>query len=170
MKIFAKIKEKGLALRKPIEQEVIVAVPDIKEYLVREYERVNNLKLINEGLQQQLEKTKETEMKYDAAMVTLDEYSKRLELAESKIKSLQGTKEFLESRLQGERDKVNSYAIKFTEAALTKEAIQEEIILEFKNNLVEKFNEVKGNLSKAIVAKIINETKFSPTEKGGEKE
>ena len=167
MKFFTRIKEKALVLRKPIEQEVIVSVPDIKEYLVREYERVNNLKLINEGLEQRLEAAKETELKYSASMVTLDEYSKRLDIAEEKIKSLQRIREDLENRLNAERGKVNSYAIKFTQAALTKEAIQEEIILDFKKFLVEKFNEVKGNLSKAMVAEIINETKFSPSEKGG---
>ena len=63
-------------------------------------------------------------------------------------------------------DELNSYKIMFHDATLTKEAIKDEVVFEFKNNLVEAFNAVKGNLSKSIVAKIINETDIHPTEKG----
>jgi hypothetical protein len=55
-------------------------------------------------------------------------------------------------------------------AALTKEEIKEDVLCEFKSNLVEKINAVKGNLSKSFVAVIINETELHPTEKGGEQE
>lgn len=87
MKLFGKFKEKRLTTMTDNEREVVVAVPDIKEYLVREYNRANDLKLIIEGQEQQLEKAEETKLKYDAALVTLDEYSKRLERAESEIET-----------------------------------------------------------------------------------
>ena len=53
------IKEKALVKRKGNGREIAVSVPDIKEYLVREYNRVNDLKLINEGLEQELERAQE---------------------------------------------------------------------------------------------------------------
>ncbi len=156
MNIFSKFKEKSLSLRKPASEEVIVAVPDIKEYLVKEYERVNDLKLINEGLQQQLEKTKETEIKYDAAMVTLDEYSKRLKQSEREIIGWENRVKSLEHKLRDARNEINSYKIKFNEVAVTKEEIKAEIIEEVKKALILTFQNHKGALSKKSACEIID--------------
>ena len=59
--------------RTPVTKEVsVISVPDIKEYLVREYERVEELRLQNEELINQVEQYRELQLKYDAALVTLD--------------------------------------------------------------------------------------------------
>ena len=54
-----------------------VSVPDIKEYLVREYERVKLLEQQIDRLKAELEATEEIKIKYDAALVTLDAYSQK---------------------------------------------------------------------------------------------
>ena len=172
MSIFSKIKEKSLIARKPKEEEIVVAVPDIKEYLVREYERVNNLKLINEGLEQQIEKIKETELKYDATLVTLDEYSRRLEMAEGEIRKWKSRVESAEHNVKLARNEVNSYKIKFNEIAVTREEITDEIAEMVKKELISKFENHKGALSKKTACEIIGEYKTNyyadkPTEKGG---
>ena len=68
-----------------VDAPITVAVPDIKDYLVKEYERVNELKLSTEKLEEDLELSRETKLKYEATLVTLDEYSKRLKNAENEI-------------------------------------------------------------------------------------
>ena len=164
MKLFKKKEETALVEK---ENPVVVSVPDIKEYLVREYDRVNSLVLEKEKLEEELKMAEELKLKYDATLVTLDEYSKRLKNAEFKIESEKNNTERVKNTLNATREELNAYKIKFNEAAITKEEITDEIVLEFKNSLVEELNKVKGNLSKSLVAKIINETKIHPTEKGG---
>lgn len=167
MKLFGR-KDKTAIV--PKERPITVAVPDIKEYLVREYERVNELKQYVENLENKLEQAKEVELKYEATLVTLDEYSKRIKLTENKLVEEKEKVVVAQREIRAYRDEVNTYKIRLHDAALTKESMRDEIISEFKNNLVENFNAVKGNLSKSIVAKIINETGLHPTEKGGVKE
>lgn len=165
MNWFKKKDENALVVQ---ENPVVVSVPDIKEYLVKEYERVNALIRKNEELQVKIEQLEEIQLKYDATLVTLDEYSKRLKIAEDKFETQKADKEKIYKAFKQAKDEINSYKIKFNELAITKEEIADEIVLEFKCNLAEEFNKVKGNLSKSIVAKIINETKLDhPTEKGG---
>lgn len=162
MNWFKKKEETALVVQ---ENPVVVSVPDIKEYLVKEYERVNSLALEKEKLEEELRLAEEIKFKYEAALVTLDEYSKRLKNAEFKIETEKNNTERIKNKLNATRDELNSYKIKFNDLALTKEAMKAEIVIEFKNNLVERFNAVKGNLSKSIVATIINETELHPTEK-----
>jgi multidrug resistance efflux pump len=165
MKLFGRKGETALVVK---EQPVVVSVPDIKEYLVNEYERVDKLRQKNEYLELQLEQARETKYKYDAALVTLDEYKKRLERAEQLLDKEKQKSEDARKETAKVKDEINSYKIILHDAALTKEAIADEIVCEFKSNLVENFNKIKGNLSKSIVAVIINETELHPTEKGGE--
>lgn len=135
----------------------VVSVPDIKEYLVREYERVNELKIQNEKLVEQLEQMRELQLKYDAALVTLDEYSKRQEIAKSELQRERERTERARQEADRQRDLVNSYKIQFNNAAVTKEQIKDEIIAEVKNGLVEQISNYKGNLSKTVVRAIIAE-------------
>jgi hypothetical protein len=134
----------------------VISVPDIKEYLVKEYERVNDLKLENERLREQLEQARELKLKYDAALVTLDEYSKRQEIAKLE---LQREKERTAKARQDAdqcRDLANTYKIQFNNAAITKEQIKDEITSEIKAAIIERIRSHKGNLSKQTVCEIIS--------------
>ncbi len=153
--LIEKIYEKSLAKRQCDEKQITVAVPDIKEYLAKEYERVNALKLINEGLEQELEQSRETETKYKATLVTLDEYCKRLKQAESDIESQKIRAQNAREDLKAARDEINSYRIKFNNIAITKKEIESEIVEEIKTELILIFNSQKGNLSKKSACEII---------------
>lgn len=155
MSWFGKIKETGLVHRKSNDREVTVSVPDIKEYLVREYNRVNELKLVNEGLQQQVEEAEELKLKYDATLVTLDEYRRRLERAETEIKTWKENCQRARQDVRAAKDEVNSYKIKFNEAAITKLEIEKEIVDDVKSDIISLFRSLKGNLSKKIVCEVI---------------
>ena len=150
---------KLLAIFKPkpkIENKLaLVSVPDIKEYLVREYERVNELKIQNETLVEQLEQMRDLQLKYDAALVTLDEYAKRQEVAKCELQRERERTEKARQEADKQRDLVNSYKIQFNNAAVTREQIKDEIISEVKNGLIEQISNFKGNLSKTMVREII---------------
>lgn len=140
------------------DRSVVVSVPDIKEYLVKEYDRSNSLQLHNEYLEQTIEKYKETEMKYDATLVTLDQYSKRLEKAEDKISEEKKKTEAAKQETASIRDELNAYKIKFNNAAITKQEIKDEIVKETKQAIMDQIFNHKGNLSKQAACEIILNT------------
>ena len=72
-------------LKKQTKSDVVsVPVPDLKQYLVQEFEKARDRELIIEGLQQQLEAAEIVEQKYGAVLVTLEDYQRRLDDAETK--------------------------------------------------------------------------------------
>lgn len=141
--------------RKKEEEMPVIRVPDIKDYLVREYERVGNLKCQNDYLMNELEKAREVQLKYEAALVTLDEYSKRLELAGLELQRERARTARAREDADKQRDLVNTFKIQFNNAAVTKEQIKDEIIAEVKAGIVDMINSFKGNLSKKTVCEIV---------------
>lgn len=151
--------KKNLAEKENKGQELVIAVPDIKDYLVREYERVAVLKLKNEELERKLKDAEELKLKYDAAMVTLDEYSRRLALYDSKIDNEKTNTKNVMASLVKTRDELNTYKIKFNEIAVTKEEIADEIVEKTKAALISIINEHKGVLGKKIACELISNYK-----------
>lgn len=140
--------------------EISIAVPDIKQYLVDEYERTRVLQLTNESLEQQLEEAKAIKLKYDAALVTLDEYSRRIKSSEFSITREKEKNANMQQELSKMRDELNSYKIQMTRAAITKEDMRDEIVEAYKQELIDKINKHKGNLSKKIVCDLIADGMF----------
>ena len=156
MKLFKKKEDALIPQNKP----VVVSVPDIKEYLVQEYEKVNLLRQEKESLEDELELAKETEEKYKAALVTLDEYSKRLARADELLEKEKNKTKAANERANTIKDELNSYKIKFNTIAITKEEITDEVIDKFKKVLVSNITNIKGSLSKKVVCQIIDDTKL----------
>ena len=138
------------------DRAIVVAVPDIKEYLVKEYERSNSLQLRNERLEQMLEKSKETELKYNATLVTLDEYSKRLESADKKVEAAKKQTEDARQETANVRNELNSYKIKLNDAAITKQEIKDEVVCQTKQAIIDLIRCCKGNLSKQAVCDLVS--------------
>lgn len=153
MNLFKRKDETALVVKEP---PITVAVPDIKQYLVNEYERVADLKSKLESYEEKLDIARETDYKYKATLVTLDEYSKRLKHSEELLEKEKSKTEQARQEVAVAKDELNTYKIMLHDAALTREAIKDEIIAEFKADLVEKINEIKGNLSKKCVLEVIN--------------
>ena len=136
-------------------RKIVVAVPDIKEHLVREYERVRELQKHITNLETQLDATREVKLKYDAALVTLDEYSKRFALYETKLKEEKQRSAGLIVQLSAKNDELNTYKIKLHDAGITKEEIADKIIADFQTDLISEIVNYKGHLSKNTVCRII---------------
>jgi hypothetical protein len=142
--------------KRPTADEMpVIKVPDIKEYLVQEYGRVRELQNQNEYLRNQVDQARELKLKYDAALVTLDEYSKRQELAKIELQREKDRTEKARQEADKLRDIANTYKIQFNNAALTKEQIKDEIIAEVKDEIIAKVDSFRGNLSKEKVRAII---------------
>ena len=140
----------------PIADEMpVIKVPDIKDYLVREYERAGGLKRQNDYLLNELEKAREVQLKYDAALVTLDEYAKRLELVNLDLQREREKTARAREDADKQRDLVNTYKIQFNNAAVIKEQIKEEVAAEVRASIVDRINRFKGNLSKKVACEIV---------------
>ena len=154
MKLFRRKEEAALIVK---ESEVVsVAVPDIKQYLVNEYERVEGLKAKLIEYETKLEEAEELKFKYDATLVTLDEYSKRLKQADDNIEKEKQKVVNARNETAKAKDELNTIKIKLHDTALTKEAMKDEIIEEFKVELKEKVSNYKGNLSKKYIFWLID--------------
>ena len=136
-----------------------ISVPDIKEYLMKEYERSRGLEARIEELNAALIDAREFKIKYDAAMVTLDEYSKRINRQEETILSQQNDVRQAEEEVLRMNDELNSYRIRMNDAALTRNEIIDEIIADTKAAIIEELSNHKGNLSKASACIIVKKTK-----------
>ena len=154
MKLFKRKEETALIVKEP--EVVSVAVPDIKQYLVNEYERVEGLKTKLIEYETKLEEAEELKFKYDATLVTLDEYSKRLKQADDNIEKEKQKVVNARNETAKAKDELNTIKIKLHDTALTKEAMKDEIIEEFKAELKEKVSNYKGNLSKKYVFWLID--------------
>lgn len=132
-----------------------VQVKDIKEYLLEEYERSQLLYDQNQELRKKLLEAEEVKIKYDATLVTIDEYQERLKKYEKKF--LDYENEFQKCRQETEevRDELNNYKIKFQRASITKDEIKMEIVHEVKEKIINAIMTHKGNLSKAKTVDII---------------
>ena len=140
------------------QQEIAtVQVRDIKQYLVDEYERSRKLFEQNEYLRKQLEKTEETRTKYDATLVTLDEYKKRLESKERAIERRNDAIDSMREQIRSLQEELNDYKIAFSRASITRDEIKEEVIDATKAQLIGKFAIQKGTISKQRIVEIIRE-------------
>lgn len=154
-KFKGKIEEKRLVKVSDYEKSLIVSVPDIKAYLIAEFERNNNLQLSVDGMKQKIEEAEEIKLKYEASLVTLDAYKRRVDSLESRLASEQRATANARQDTANAVDELNSYKIKLNNAALTKEEIADEVAEETKQKIIAKINNHKGNLSKKIVIEII---------------
>ncbi|MBR5782889.1 MAG: hypothetical protein IKY33_01535 [Clostridia bacterium] len=150
----------ALFRKKPVEiaaeeAPVTITVPDIKEYLLKEYERTAALQQRIAELEAELEEALVLDPKYKATLVTLNEYSKRLSVAEEHIERLKAEKEKVRRDAVCARDEINSYKIKLNNAAIEKEEMRAEVEEELRAVLIQKINAHKGNVSKKIVCEII---------------
>lgn len=71
----------GLSIKKK------VSINDIKQYLVDEFENTKNLQKQVYSLQDKIKECAETQLKYDTTLLTLDEYKKRLQEKDVRIKN-----------------------------------------------------------------------------------
>ena len=152
---------------KPLEVEIVereverrqelatVQVRDIKEYLLDEYERSQKLFEQNEKLKVQILEVEEIKIKYDATLVTLDEYKARLESYDRRFLEQEEKLQQAKEKTMQTRDELNDYKIKFQRASITKEEIKAEIEMEVKNDILDRIMKHKGNLSKKTAADII---------------
>jgi len=162
------IKEKILALI-PKKQETEVKeikVPDLKQYLVNGYEEIRQVKQKNIELQDKLEEESKNKQLYEGALVTLSEFQKRDEENKKEITRLENKLENKQQEIESLNSTLNTYKINEYEFTKKKSEIENQIekarkeeLSSYKEKLIQKIENTKGNLSKSKIISIIESIK-----------
>ena len=143
-----------------------VSVSDIKQYLVDEYK--NNEKKQKEiyKLQDELKDKVKIQIKYETALVTLDEYKKRLEDRDSRIDTLNKQIKSLNKEIKQEIDFKNTKILEYKKLEKMynnlksdfNDRLKKELKLKQKDYVEEKINQlnsIKGHLKKEDTIKLL---------------
>ena len=157
------IKEKIVALI-PKKQESVkeIKVPDLKQYLVNGYEEIRQVKKENIELENQLEEEKKNKQLYEGALVTLSEFQQRDKDNKNEINRLKNKIKEKEQEINNINSQLNTYKIRQIEYDKREKNLKNEInenvkrkINILKDNICNKINNTKGNLSKDKVIDIV---------------
>ena len=132
-----------------------VKVADIKQYLMDEYKLTNNLVKENKELRKDLEKSKITEEKYNVALITLDEYKRRLNDKDKDIKELNDMVSKNNDTVSKLKAKITDLEVKASDISLRVDKIKTEAIKEYKKELLNAISELRGNISKTKITELI---------------
>ncbi|MBR5583150.1 MAG: hypothetical protein IKW21_01330 [Lachnospiraceae bacterium] len=139
----------------PKNEIATIEVRDIKQYLADEYERSRNLNAENERLRDQIRRSEEIKLKYDASLITLEEYKVRIDELERQLKKERENTEYEKERFKAAVEETNTYKIIMNRTAMEKNKIRAEVIAEIKGEIVERIKDFKGNLSKAKAIELV---------------
>lgn len=152
MKLFSKKNE--LVVRNSEIQPI--QVRDLKEYLVKDFEQIKTSEQIIENLKSQIEELNKIKIKYDATLITLEEFDARvLREKDKNIKLEQQIKEKNEEIAKLNEEK-NNCLIRERIANDKIENTKDFIISEFKEQIKQVINIQKGTLSKKKVIGLID--------------
>ena len=133
-----------------------IQVRDLKEYLVKDFEQIKTSEQIIENLKSQIEELNKIKIKYDATLITLEEFDARvLREKEKNIKLEQQIKEKNEEIAKFNEEK-NNCLIRERIANDKIENTKDFIISEFKGQIKQLINVQKGILSKKKVIDLID--------------
>lgn len=152
MKLFSKKNE--LVVRNSEIQPI--QVRDLKEYLVKDFEQIKTSEQIIENLKSQIEELNKIKIKYDATLITLEEFDARvLREKEKNIKLEQQIKEKNEEIAKLNEEK-NNCLIRERIANDKIENTEDFIISKFKEQIKQVINVQKGTLSKKKIIDLID--------------
>jgi predicted RNase H-like nuclease (RuvC/YqgF family) len=152
MKLFSKKNE--LVVRNSEIQSI--QVRDLKEYLVKDFEQIKTSEQIIENLKSQIEELNKIKIKYDATLITLEEFDARvLREKEKNIKLEQQIKEKNEEIAKLNEEK-NNCLIREKIANDKIENTKDFIISKFKGQIKQVINVQKGTLSKKKIIDLID--------------
>lgn len=152
MKLFSKKNE--LVVRNSEIQSI--QVRDLKEYLVKDFEQIKTSEQIIENLKSQIEELNKIKIKYDATLITLEEFDARvLREKEKNIKLEQQIKEKNEEIAKLNEEK-NNCLIRERIANDKIENTKDFIISKFKEQIKQVINVQKGTLSKKKIIDLID--------------
>ena len=133
-----------------------IQVRDLKEYLVRDFEEIKAKEIEISNLNKEIEKLEKIELKYNATLITLEEFDSRIEREKRKNEELDKKNIELKETIKELNEKINDCAIREKQAIDKINNCQDVVLKEYKKVLLEEIKNIKGNLSKKKICDIID--------------
>ena len=152
MKLFNKKNE--LVVRNSEIQSI--QVRDLKEYLVKDFEQIKTSEQIIENLKNQIEELNKIKIKYDATLITLEEFDARVLREKDKNVKLEQQIKVKNEEIAKLNEEKNNCLIRERIANDKIENTKDFIISEFKEQIKQVINVQKGTLSKKKVIDLID--------------
>lgn len=152
MKLFSKKNE--LVVRNDEIQPI--QVRDLKEYLVKDFEQIKTSEQIIENLKSQIEEFNKIKIKYDATLITLEEFDARVLREKEKNIKLEQQIKVKNEEIAKLNEEKNNCLIRERIANDKIENTKDFIISEFKDQIKQVINVQKGTLSKKKIIDLID--------------
>lgn len=152
MKLFSK--KNNLVVK---ENEIqAIKVRDLKEYLVKDFEEIKIKEQTIDKLESEIEELKKIEIKYNATLITLEEFNARVLREKDKNVRLEQKITEKNKEIAQLNEEKNNCLIREKIAIDKIENTKDFIIPEFKEKIKKVIDNTKGNLSKKKVIELIN--------------
>ena len=139
--------------------EVVVEVRDIKEHLVSAYEESKRQRATIDKLNSRVESLNEIKVKYDATLVTLEEYSNRIEEEKGRNLGLTETIDHKNEVIAKLNEQINNYKIAGNVYERDRSKIEAQVRRECLAEVIQVIGKMKGNLSKQKVIDLLKSLK-----------
>lgn len=144
-----------------VKKQKLQAIPvrDLKEYLVKDFELIKKQDIEIDKLKDRIEELELIEVKYNTTLITLEEYDSRVEREKVKVYNLEVKLDTKSEEIKVLNEKVNNAIIKEKQAEHLKNNVKDEVIKDYKKQLISVIKNQKGNLSKKRIYDLIRGTK-----------
>lgn len=132
-----------------------IEVRDLKEYLVKDFKQIEQNEKEISFLKDRIEELEKIEIKYDATLITLEEFDSRVAREKEKTLKLEEKNKILKEEIKKLEEQKNNCIIREKQALDKINNVKESILKEYKKRLISEIKNTKGTLSKKTICEII---------------
>ena len=134
-----------------------IPIRDLKEYLVKDFQKIKENEMIISNLKDRIDVLEKVELKYNATLITLEEFDSRIAREEEKVIKLEDKILAYKEEIKKLEEEKNNYIIKEKQALDKLNVARKTIINEYQDKLINCINSEKGSLSKKRICEIIKQ-------------
>lgn len=132
-----------------------IPVRDLKEYLVKDFQKIKEDEMIISNLKDRIDELEQIEIKYNATLITLEEFDSRISREKEKVIKMEDKILGYKEEIKKLEEEKNNCIIKEKQALDKLNNARETIINEYQDKLIDYINSEKGPLSKKKICEII---------------
>lgn len=132
-----------------------IQVRDLKEYLVKDFEQIKDNEIEISRLKDKIEELEKIEIKYNATLITLEEFDSRIAREKEKTIKLEEKNNRYKEEIKILEEQKNNCIIREKQALDKINNVKETILTDYKKILISHIQNTKGTLSKKRLCEII---------------
>lgn len=132
-----------------------IKVRDLKEYLIKDFETIKSNELLIETLKNRIEELEKIEIKYNVTLITLEEYDTRLLREKERISKMESKLSDYKKDIVRLNEEKNDCLIREKIANDKINNVKDNVLTDYKIQLIEEIKKFKGNLSKTKLCDLV---------------